>query len=91
MDKVQIVEVGPRDGLQNEKEIVPVAAKIQLIDKLVPPLPLLSVTAVSKWTSSSLVKCRCRASRYPHLHPQPWVRCIHLPALHRQRPRSCCS
>ena len=57
MDKVQIVEVGPRDGLQNEKEIVPVAAKIQLIDKLVPPLPLLSVTAVSKWTSSSLVKC----------------------------------
>ena len=35
MDKVQIVEVGPRDGLQNEKEIVPVAAKIQLIDKLV--------------------------------------------------------
>ncbi|WP_312114016.1 hydroxymethylglutaryl-CoA lyase [Brevibacillus reuszeri] len=35
MDKVQIVEVGPRDGLQNEKEIVPIAAKIQLIDKLV--------------------------------------------------------
>jgi len=35
MNKVQIVEVGPRDGLQNEKEIVPVAAKIQLIDKLV--------------------------------------------------------
>jgi len=33
--KIQIVEVGPRDGLQNEKEIVPAAAKIQLIDKLV--------------------------------------------------------
>ncbi len=33
--KVQIVEVGPRDGLQNEKEHVSTAAKIQLIDKLV--------------------------------------------------------
>lgn len=32
--KVQIVEVGPRDGLQNEKEIVPTEAKIRLIDKL---------------------------------------------------------
>ncbi|MDF2682789.1 MAG: hydroxymethylglutaryl-CoA lyase, partial [Brevibacillus sp.] len=33
--KVQIVEVGPRDGLQNEKELVSTAAKIQLIDRLV--------------------------------------------------------
>ncbi|MED4586011.1 hydroxymethylglutaryl-CoA lyase [Brevibacillus choshinensis] len=33
--KVQIVEVGPRDGLQNEKEMVSTAAKIQLIDRLV--------------------------------------------------------
>ncbi|CAL8299880.1 unnamed protein product [Merluccius merluccius] len=31
---VKIVEVGPRDGLQNEKEIVPTEVKIQLIDKL---------------------------------------------------------
>lgn len=34
MKNVQIVEVGPRDGLQNEKEIVPVQAKIELINKL---------------------------------------------------------
>lgn len=33
--KVQIVEVGPRDGLQNEKEMVSTAVKIQLIDRLV--------------------------------------------------------
>jgi hydroxymethylglutaryl-CoA lyase len=32
--KVRIVEVGPRDGLQNEKTIVPTAAKIELIDRL---------------------------------------------------------
>ncbi|WP_043798052.1 hydroxymethylglutaryl-CoA lyase [Arenimonas composti] len=31
---VRIVEVGPRDGLQNEKTIIPAAAKIELIDRL---------------------------------------------------------
>ena len=31
---VRIVEVGPRDGLQNEKLIVPAATKIALIDRL---------------------------------------------------------
>lgn len=32
--RVKIVEVGPRDGLQNEKEVVPTATKIELIDRL---------------------------------------------------------
>ncbi|HSG22359.1 MAG TPA: hydroxymethylglutaryl-CoA lyase [Azonexus sp.] len=32
--KVKIVEVGPRDGLQNEKQIVPTAIKVELIDRL---------------------------------------------------------
>ncbi|XP_058107424.1 hydroxymethylglutaryl-CoA lyase, mitochondrial-like [Magnolia sinica] len=32
---VKIVEVGPRDGLQNEKNIVPTAVKIELIQRLV--------------------------------------------------------
>ncbi len=32
--KVKIVEVGPRDGLQNEKQIVPTATKIELIERL---------------------------------------------------------
>ncbi|KAL7097702.1 hypothetical protein ACP275_10G160200 [Erythranthe tilingii] len=31
---VKIVEVGPRDGLQNEKEIVPTAVKVELIKML---------------------------------------------------------
>ena len=32
--QVKIVEVGPRDGLQNEKQIVPTEIKIELIDRL---------------------------------------------------------
>lgn len=32
--QVRIVEVGARDGLQNEKTIVPTASKIELIDRL---------------------------------------------------------
>jgi hydroxymethylglutaryl-CoA lyase len=31
---VKIVEVGPRDGLQNEQQVVPTATKIELIDRL---------------------------------------------------------
>jgi hydroxymethylglutaryl-CoA lyase len=34
-DPVQIVEVSPRDGLQNEKEIVSTADKIALVERLV--------------------------------------------------------
>lgn len=32
--RVRIVEVGPRDGLQNEQAMVPTAAKIELLDRL---------------------------------------------------------
>lgn len=33
-DQVRIVEVGPRDGLQNEKTLIATADKIELIDRL---------------------------------------------------------
>lgn len=33
-DHVEIVEMGPRDGLQNEARLIPVAEKIALIDRL---------------------------------------------------------
>ncbi|XP_040906099.1 3-hydroxy-3-methylglutaryl-CoA lyase, cytoplasmic isoform X3 [Toxotes jaculatrix] len=49
---VKIVEVGPRDGLQNEKEIVPTGVKIQLIDMLSRTgLPVIEATSFvsSKW------------------------------------------
>jgi hydroxymethylglutaryl-CoA lyase len=33
-DKVKIIDVGPRDGLQNEKETIPAEVKIELVDRL---------------------------------------------------------
>lgn len=32
--RVKIVEVGPRDGLQNEKKTIPLTTKIELIERL---------------------------------------------------------
>lgn len=32
--EVRIVEVGPRDGLQNESKTVPLATKVELIERL---------------------------------------------------------
>ena len=34
MTHVRIVEMGPRDGLQNEKQLVPLATKLELIERL---------------------------------------------------------
>src|SRR5260370_6339016 len=34
MTDVRIVEVGPRDGLQNEKQVVPTTTKLELIERL---------------------------------------------------------
>ncbi|KAM6432773.1 3-hydroxymethyl-3-methylglutaryl-CoA lyase, cytoplasmic [Rhynochetos jubatus] len=49
---IKIVEVGPRDGLQNEKVIVPTDIKIELINRLSKTgLPAIEVTSFvsSKW------------------------------------------
>ena len=51
-NRVRIVEVGPRDGLQNEATIVPAASKISLIERLVAAgLSAVEVTAFvsPKW------------------------------------------
>lgn len=34
MHDIRLVEVGPRDGLQNEKTLVPLATKVELVDRL---------------------------------------------------------
>ena len=50
--RVKLVEVGPRDGLQNEAQPVPAAVKIALIDKLTDAwLPVVEATAFvsPKW------------------------------------------
>lgn len=49
---VKIVEVGPRDGLQNEKKIVPTSDKIKFITKLAQSgIPTIEITSFvsSKW------------------------------------------
>jgi hydroxymethylglutaryl-CoA lyase len=33
-DLIRIVEVGPRDGLQNEKKSIPLETKIELVNRL---------------------------------------------------------
>jgi hydroxymethylglutaryl-CoA lyase len=44
--KVKLVEVGPRDGLQNEPQPVPAAVKIELIERLgAAGLPVIEATA----------------------------------------------
>jgi len=51
-ERVKIVEVGPRDGLQNEKRLVPAATKIALIEKLAAcGLPVVEATSFvsPKW------------------------------------------
>ncbi|XP_022887357.1 hydroxymethylglutaryl-CoA lyase, mitochondrial-like isoform X2 [Olea europaea var. sylvestris] len=51
-ESVTIVEVSPRDGLQNEKEIVPTAVKVELIKMLVSSgLPVVEATSFvsPKW------------------------------------------
>ncbi|WVZ71649.1 hypothetical protein U9M48_020215 [Paspalum notatum var. saurae] len=49
---VKIVEVGPRDGLQNEKDIVPTSVKVELIRRLATSgLPVVEATSFvsPKW------------------------------------------
>ncbi|KAL0964654.1 hypothetical protein UPYG_G00327100 [Umbra pygmaea] len=76
---VKVVEVGPRDGLQNEKEMVPTGVKIQLIDMLSETgLPVIEATSFvsSKWVPqmadhTEVLQGIHRAShvRYPVLTP----------------------
>lgn len=50
--RIKLVEVGPRDGLQNEPEPVPTAVKVELINRLADAgLPVIETTAFvsAKW------------------------------------------
>ncbi|MGH2759436.1 MAG: hydroxymethylglutaryl-CoA lyase [Actinomycetota bacterium] len=78
-DRVSIVEVGPRDGLQNESEIVPTEVKVELIERLADAgLPVVEATSFvnPKWVpqladaDEVLRRMRKRpAVRYPVLVP----------------------
>ncbi|MBW7902829.1 MAG: hydroxymethylglutaryl-CoA lyase [Rhodocyclaceae bacterium] len=76
---VKIVEVGPRDGLQNEKQPVPTAVKVELIERLADAgLPAVEATAFvsPKWVpqmadSAEVMKAlrRKEGVAYPVLAP----------------------
>ena len=70
---VTVVEVGPRDGLQNESAVVPTAAKVELIERLAAAgLPVIEATsfvspqAVPQLADADLV--------LPAVHRRPGVR-----------------
>ncbi|HUR40965.1 MAG TPA: hydroxymethylglutaryl-CoA lyase [Verrucomicrobiae bacterium] len=51
-ERVRVVDVGPRDGLQNEKQVVPAAVKVELIARLSSAgLPVVEATSFvsPKW------------------------------------------
>src|SRR3972149_4286250 len=77
--KVKMVEVGPRDGLQNEARAVPTAVKIELIDRLSDAgLPVIEAPAFvsPKWVPQMADNAQVMAgirrrpgTRYPVLVP----------------------
>lgn len=80
--KVTIVEVGPRDGLQNESTHIPASQKIALVEKLAAAgLPAVETTSFvsPKWVpqmsdntevlSQVLLKSNSRRTRFPVLTP----------------------
>lgn len=78
-DRVTIVEVGPRDGLQNEAEVVPTDVKVAFIDRLsATGLPVVEATSFvhPKWVPQLADAADVMASidradgvRYPVLVP----------------------
>jgi isopropylmalate/homocitrate/citramalate synthase len=70
---VTIVEVGPRDGLQNEKTIVPTAAKIEFINRLTAAgLPV--VEATSFVSPKAIPQLADAAEVYSGIQKRPGVR-----------------
>ena len=74
---VRIVEVGPRDGLQNEKTLVPTPAKIELIDRLT-ATGLSSIEATSFVSPKWVPQLADAADVFAGIHRKPGV---HYPVL----------
>jgi len=70
--EARIVEVGPRDGLQNEKAIIPTADKIALIDRL-SATGLRSIEATSFVSPKWVPQLADAAEVYAGIHMAPGV------------------
>ena len=71
--QIRIVEVGPRDGLQNEKTIVPTPVKIELIDRL-SATGLQTIEATSFVSPKWVPQLADAAEVYSEIHKKPGVR-----------------
>lgn len=71
-NSVRIVEVGARDGLQNEKTIVPAAVKIELIDRL-SACGLRTIEATSFVSPKWVPQLADAAEVYAGIHKKPGV------------------
>lgn len=65
-DHVRIVEVGPRDGLQNEKKTIPLETKLSMIEKL-------ANTGLTTIEAGSFVS--------PKWVPQVWLKRASFPSV----------
>jgi hydroxymethylglutaryl-CoA lyase len=72
-DAVRIVEVGARDGLQNEKTLIAAAVKIELIDRL-SATGLRSIEATSFVSPKWVPQLADAAEVYAGIHKRPGVR-----------------
>ncbi len=72
-ESVRIVEVGPRDGLQNEKTLIPAADKIALIDRL-SATGLRSIEATSFVSPKWVPQLADAAEVYTGIAKKPGVR-----------------
>jgi len=70
---LRIVEVGPRDGLQNEKTIIPTGAKIELVDRL-SATGLQTIEATSFVSPKWVPQLADAAQVYAGIHRSPGVR-----------------
>lgn len=70
--EVRIVEVGARDGLQNEKAVVPAAVKIELIDRL-SESGLTTIEATSFVSPKWVPQLADAAEVYAGIHKKPGV------------------
>jgi hydroxymethylglutaryl-CoA lyase len=73
-EKVKIVEVGPRDGLQNEPQVVPAAVKLELIERLAAAgLETIEATAFvsAKWVPQmgDAAEVMAAVMKTAHRHP----------------------
>ena len=82
MNEVKIVEVGPRDGLQNEMQIIDIDTKVGLIERLV-AAGICHIEAVAfvspKWVPqmAGSAEVMQRVPRIPHVHYSALVPNLH--------------